>query len=447
MRQITEPEKTIPVVEDADICVIGGSCTGVFAAVRAARLGARVAIVEKQNCFGGMATAGLVNIWHSLKDEPGNQQIIAGMTVEMLERLRARNAVGPAGGDCYRFNSEELKIELDELVRSHDVTPYLHTFFAAPFTKDDELKGVIIENKDGRQVITAQMFIDASGDGDVARALGCETYIDESLQPPTPCCKLYGMDTLEGWDWEEAVNEHGAEFGLEDDWGWDCKIPDMPGMEMHADTHVFDVNASNAAELTYAEMEGRRQIRAIMNVIEKYGPEDNNVVLAGLASSIGIRETDRIRAQYQLTGEDVLNGTVFEDTIAHGSYRVDIHHSEGSGITFRYLNGTQRVIPARGEPGEAGRWREETETNPTYYQIPYRCLVQEKYPNLLLAGRMLDADKTAFSAVRVMVNMNQTGEAAGVAAWMALDSGSSVQEVDTARLRSTLKEGGSIIPE
>ncbi len=444
---ITEPKKTIPVVRNVDICVVGGSCTGVFAAVRATRLGASVAIVEKQNCFGGMATAGFVNIWHSLHDEGNNNQIIAGMTEEMLDRLRKRDAVGPIGGVCYRFNSEELKIELDEIVRDHDVTPFLHSYFAAPWMEDGELRGVIIENKDGRQAIAAGVVIDATGDGDVARAVGCEFYLDGSLQPPTPCCKIHGMNSLDGWNWEEAVNKHGSEFGLKEDWGWHCAVPDIPDLEMHADTHVFDVNASKASDLTYAEMEGRRQIRAILDIIRTYGPKGNKAALAGLAATIGIRETDRIRARYRLTGEDVLNGTAFEDAIGFGSYRVDIHHSDGPGITFRYLNGKERVIPGRGRPEQVGRWREETEINPTYYQIPYRCLVQEKVRNLLLAGRMLDADKTAFSAVRVMVNMNQTGEAAGIAAWLALDSGAAVQDVDTAKVRSLLAQGGSIIPE
>jgi hypothetical protein len=437
----------VRVIDEVDICVLGGSCTGVFAAVRAARLGARVAIVERQNCFGGMATAGLVNIWHSILDETQEKQIIAGMTTEVLERLKKRDALGYIGKNdsCFRFNSEELKVELDEIIRDHKITPYLHTQFVSSHVENDELKAVIIENKDGRQAIAAKVFIDATGDGDVARRLGCESYVDGTLQPPTMCCKMYGMESLKDWNWEQAVDDHGAEFGLEDDWGWRCQIPGLPGLAMHADTHVFDVNASNAADLTFAEMEGRRKIRAIMDVIRKYGPEGQQIGLAGLAASIGIRETDRIKAQYQVTGDDVLHGRVFEDAIGYGSYSVDIHHSDGPGITFRFLDGRERVIPRRGQAGKLGRWREETENNPTYYQIPYRSLVQNKVSNLLLAGRMLDADKVAYSAIRVMVNTNQTGEAAGVAAWLALDSGLSVKDVEPAKLRATMKDGGSII--
>ena len=113
MKYIKEPAKDIPVVHETDICIVGGSCTGVFAAVRAARLGAKVAIIEKQNCFGGVATAGLVNIWHTLYDEPLEKKIIAGLTEEVLERLEKRDALhaSPESFNTYVMNTEELKIE------------------------------------------------------------------------------------------------------------------------------------------------------------------------------------------------------------------------------------------------------------------------------------------------------------------------------------------------
>ena len=141
----------------------------------------------------------------------------------------------------------------------------------------------------------------------------------------------------------------------------------------------------------------------------------------------------------------MLYGKRFDDAIANGSYRVDIHHSDGPGITFRYLDGTEVVISGRGDEKQVGRWREETAENPTFYQVPYRCLVPRGVDNLLAAGRILDADPVAFSGVRVMVNMNQTGEAAGVAAWLALDSGGTCDSLDTDKLRKILADGGSIV--
>lgn len=446
MITIREPARDTPIVHQTDICVVGGSCTGVFAAVRAARLGARVAIVEKHNCFGGAATAGLVNVWHTLYDEVGNRKIISGLTEEAIDRLKKRDGVheSPDRFGCYRLNTEELKIELDEFVTEHRIAPFLHTYYAGPFVEDGELKGVIIENKSGRGVILARMFIDATGDADLCMDLGCPSYSPGTLQPPTMCAKIYGLDTLADWDWQRALTEHGPEFSLEEDWGWGGFIPGLPGTQMRADMHVFNVDTSRGDHLTRSEIEGRRKIRAMMDIIRKYGPAHSRIGLADLASTIGARETGRINARYQLTGDDVLYGRGFDDAIAYGSYRVDVHHSEGPGITFRYLDGTEEVIPSRGAEAVVGRWREPMERDPTFYQVPYRCLLQEKYPNLLMSGRMIDADKVAFSAVRVMVNMNQTGEAAGVAAYLALSARQPVQDVDVSGIQRELTKGGSV---
>lgn len=447
METIKELEREVTVVHETDVCVVGGSCTGVFAAVRAARLGMRVAIVEKQNCFGGVATAGAVNIWHSLYDTEGNRPIIAGLTLEVVERLRKRNAVlvPKTQTGAYFLNTEELKIELDELVIEHRIKPFLHTFYVAPATEGNRLHAVVIENKNGRQAIRARQFVDATGDADLALDLGLPSYEPESLQPPTTCAKVYGLESIGTFDWQTAVREHGPEFGLAEDWGWGCLIPGIPDVQLRADTHVFGVDASDGEQLTKAEIEGRRQVRAIMDVIRKYGPPEASICLVDLAATIGTRETRRIVARYRLTGDDVLSGCRFEDAIGNGSYSVDIHHADGPGITFRYLDGTERIIPERGMPARMGRWRDPLPKDPTFYQIPFRCLVQERAPNLVLAGRMLDADKIAFSAVRVMVNMNQTGEAAGVACALATQDNCAIGDVDPQHLRRTLTEGGSII--
>lgn len=106
MQYIIEPEKRLPICEEVDLCVIGGSCTGLFAAVRAARLGLRVALIEKQNCLGGMATAGLVNIWHSLHDFYGEEQIIGGLTFETIQRLEKNGGCYARGGRACRLPAQ-----------------------------------------------------------------------------------------------------------------------------------------------------------------------------------------------------------------------------------------------------------------------------------------------------------------------------------------------------
>jgi hypothetical protein len=437
------PGNRLPVIDEVDICVLGGSCTGVFAAVRAARLGASVAVVEKQNAFGGVATNSFVNIWHSLKDTEFQQDIIAGLTAEVIDRLSLRDAIiasdnNPSAG--VTFNSQELKIELDELVLESRITPYLHTLFSEPCLDEaDNLTGIIVDNKSGRGIIRARNFIDATGDGDLCFRLGLETYVSGLLQPPTTCAHL------EGWDGDEFYSifrDHHEEFDIPEGFVWGSMIP-YTGIYMMAGTRVYDVNGAIADDLTKAEMEGRRQVRAIMDMMRKYSSRDK-LRLVGLPSHIGIRETRHIRCLYQVGDRDAMYGRRFEDAIANGSYRLDIHHQDKPGLTFYYLDGTE-VYSRPGFGRETKRWREETETDPTFYQVPLRSIIPPKFDNLMIAGRMLDASRVAFSGIRVMVNMNQLGEAAGVTSFLSLDQDKPVRDIDPLAVRETLKQGGSII--
>jgi len=434
----------LPVINEVDICVLGGSCTGVFAAVRASRLGARVAIVEKQNSFGGMATNAFVNIWHSLFNTEFNKQIIAGLTLEVMDRLSGRDAVintSNSPSRAFTFNSQELKIELDELVLESGIKPYLHTLFSEPYIdKNGKLAGVVVDNKSGRGIIKAGYFIDATGDGDLCERLGLETYSVNLLQPPTTCAHY------EGWDSKEFTaifREHHKEFGIPEGFVWGATLPPSQ-IEMVAGTRVFNVNCAVADDLTKAEMEGRRQVRAVMDMMRKYSP-DKKLNLVGLPSHIGVRETRHVKCLYQVTDEDALYGKKFDDAIANGSYRLDVHHQEKPGLTFYYLDGTEVYSRSDFQPSEKKRWREETETNPTFYQVPLRSLIPPVYDNLMIAGRMLDASMIAFSGIRVMVNMNQLGEAAGVASYLALHQNKSVRSVHPSDVRNELSKGGSVV--
>jgi len=442
---ISEPSRDIPILQECDLCVLGGSCTGLFAAIRAARLGLSVAIVERMGCFGGVATLSLVNVWHASFDEPFEQKIFSGLSVEVMERLKKRKAVTERPGYAgwvWAFNSAEMQIELDELVVEHEITPWLHTAFVASHIEDGELKAIIVENKTGRGAIKARFFIDATGDGDLCERLGLETYRASHHQPSTTCALFGGWDTLKDKDWRQLIQEHRAEFDLPDGFAWGVQVPDS-NLFMLAGTRVYQ-DCSDAIGFAKAEIEGRRQIRAIQDIFRHHAPEAK-VTLQALPACIGIRETRHVRCLHQLTGEEVLHGHRFPDAIANGSYRVDVHHTDKPGVTFRYLDGRQAYARA-GYPEEMGRWRPKTTTNPTFYQIPYRSLVPKgPFGNLLAAGRFIDADEQAHAAIRVMVNMNQTGEAAGTAAWLALRDGKEARDVDTAQLRQALADGGSII--
>ena len=434
---IREQPRETPVVHECDVCVVGGSCTGVFAAVAAARLGAKVALVELNGFFGGVATASLVNIWHSLNDRSGKQQIIAGLTTEVIDRLRSRDAV-VARGAHFVLNTEVLKLELDQVVVEAGIRPFLHTMFVAPVVEDGRMTAAIIEDKSGRRAIRAREFVDASGDADVVARMGLETYRREHVQPPTMCCILRGLKAIAkahpGFGIHQVIFDGKYEQALQKGFAWssqvpaDCGCPDeagVPGADDHrmlAGTRVFGVDCSDADQLTRAELEGRRQVNAVCELLREHFLGGRGVPLVSLPAKIGIRETRHVHCLHQLTVDELVTGKRFPDAIANGTYRIDVHSAQGAGVKFRELN---RDVP--------------------FYQIPYASLVPRGAKNVLIAGRSIDADEQAFGAVRVMVNCNQMGQAAGVAAWLALDSGGDVDALDTAKLRAALKKQGAAI--
>jgi hypothetical protein len=412
-----EPPRRTPIVESCDVCVLGGSCTGVFAAVRAAQLGAKVAIVEKQNSFGGVATSSLVCVWHRLLDRNNQRTIIGGLTQAVLDRLAAIGAHADHGRHDHVLNTEELKIELDRLLlETGNVTPYLHTVYAATSVEGNSVDAVFIENKSGRQAIRAKVFVDATGDGDLAKDCGIPYHVREGLQPPTTCAKIHGLPPNIG----TLLERHREEFALREDQGWGADLPGLPGARMYALTHVFGTDASDANQLTRAEIEGRRQVRAYMDIARKYGGGDSPPVLLDLPSRIGVRETRSFQAKYTLTEEDVMSCRRFPDAIANGSYHIDVHDPQTGVFKFKEPRGD-------------------------FYQIPFSTMVSAQVGNLVMAGRMISADRGAFGGIRVMVNLNQVGEAAGVAAAIAARDGVPVADVDAEEVRGHLTRLGAVI--
>jgi len=450
METVNEPARAVPVAEDVDLCVVGGSCTGVFAAVAAARLGLRVAIVEANGFFGGVATAALVNVWHATTDTEFRRQIIAGLTTEVVERLARRGAAVVHDPDAHRhavLNTAELKIELDALVVEAGVRPLLHARFVRAIHEGGRGDAAIVEDKSGRRAIRARAFIDATGDGDVIASMGLTRRKLAGLQPPTCCAHVYGIDELAkanpDFDLAGAVFDprHGAD--VPHGFLWASRVANLPGVRMVAGTRIPGADCADADELTRAEIEGRRQVRAICDVLRSL-PGGRDVALAALPACLGIRETRHADCLHTLTEAEVLRGVRFDDAVANGSYRVDVHHGGKAGLTFRYLDGRE-VYLAPGEPRVERRWRPPADEDPTFYQVPYRSLVPRGAENVLVAGRLIDADRGAYGAIRVMVNCNQTGQAAGAAAFLALDRGTSVADVDPAALRRTLADQGAAV--
>ena len=445
---ITEPVRKIPVIRETDLCVVGGSCTGVFAAIRAARLGLRVLLIEQNGMLGGVAVSGLVNIWHTLNDNDDKEQIIAGLTEETIRRLEKRNAVYLDERKCgsYNFNPCELTITLDELVSENKVEVMLHTSFTAVHAENGEVNHIIVENRDGRGAIRAKFFIDATGDGFIARGLGLESFISGNIQPPTACFHLQGK--MDGIDVGNLIKEHGAEFGLDDDWGWSTYVAGIDGITMRADRHVFGCRCDRADDLTKAEIDGRRMMRAFVAMLQKYGRKDTNYALTNICSSLGLRETVHYKTRFQANEIPLLTGARYDSPIMNGTYPCDIHHSDEGGISFRYLDGSERTIYGNGTRTVAGNWRERLGISgepAKYYQIPFDMIVGETMRNFIAVGRIINADMTAYGALRVMVNLNQIGEAAGDAAALCVGRNADLRKLDGRDVTKTLRDGGSAL--
>jgi len=443
-----EPARETPIAHECDLCIIGGSCTGVFAAVRAARLGLSVCVVEQNTIFGGSATAAQVNDWHSLLDATFQHPVIGGLTVEMVDRMRKRNAIDdiPLPGRIqFRFNSAEMAAELDELVTSHNVRPFLRASCVGAIREDDRLSAVIIEDKSGRRAIRARFFVDASGDGDLVRRAGFEAYTRPVLQPVTYQAILGGTDKLKnvpGFNWRAFITEHAERFNYPRDNGspWVHALTGVPGVANVYGPRNHGVDASDADQLTQALLDGRRWIRTLSDMTRALHAIELPVV--SWAHAVGVRETWHARCMHTLTSDELLSGTRFDDGIANGTYPVDVHHP--GGTILRYLDGREEIVNRDGSHYWQ-RWRSEDSPTPACYQVPYRSLVLPGAANLLVAGRLLDADREAFGGVRVMVNMNQTGEAVGVASALALSTTQDVRSIDIPTLRTRLRDGGSIV--
>lgn len=267
---------------------------------------------------------------------------------------------------------------------------------------------------------------------------GGETYTHPGMQPPTMAVLLGGLEKmkLENPKFNPAAtvfdpqNPHALPPGFI----WAYRVPATMDQTLIFGTRVHGVDCASAEDLTRAEMEGRAQIGKMLGGLRHAWP-GNPVTLSALPSRIGIRETRHAKCLHQLTESEVLLRDRFDDAIANGTYQVDVHAQGGGGLTFRYLDG--REVPIDGQHRHhEGRWRPVQTEDPTFYQIPCRSMVPVAFDNVLVAGR-------CFGAVRVQVNCNQMGEAAGVAAALALKGGCRLPEVAAKALRTELEAGGA----
>lgn len=447
---VLEQYKEIPLFDSGDILILGGSSTGLAAAVRAARHGHHVIMVEKYNRLGGTATSGYVCHWPSGLDSVYDKQIIGGFSFDFIKRMKKRNAVKQDQSDTrpYSFLPGEMSIEMDEYIKENHISLHLCTLACAPYIENDELKGVFVENKNGRGLITAKVIIDCTGDGDLLYRLGVPSYSGPNLQPPTSCFLVAGLKKANEYvNINALLAEKGESYGIEKDWGWKFTLPGQYDLTIVAKMHTLGMGQLTLEEnLTRAEMEGRRKARAYVDMIRDAVPSCVAPILVDVPGTIGIRQTRQFEAVEQVRAEQLLRGIVPDNCIGLCSNRIDRHNPDGS-ISFTYLTGRFNQFYTDGRKAVESTWMEGKPI--LYYGIPYHCLVpNSKYTNLLMAGRMFDADEGAFAALRLQMYLNEMGEAVGEAANIMLHKGCSAADVPIKELQNNLEEGGTIfVPE
>ena len=409
-----EPAKEIPVYGSFDVVVVGGGCAGFPAAIAAARNGASVLIIEKFPFFGGTATASLMGNLVGIRNqvEPDSLQVMKGIGEEFMLRLieeggavHSRNAYPSAirtdkKGDLsynFAFDTEKFKYLALKMVTEAGVKILFHTIFADTIMEDDVVKGIIIENKSGRQAVFAKIVIDASGDGDVAYKAGVpfwQTKKDEASRLND--CLMY---KIKGFP--PDTKAHGCLF--EDTmilWG------PTPG----------PMNCADGDELTASEIMVRLAVYEDLEEKKAEFPEDlKNAQVIDTGTLIGIRQTRFFEGEYKITVDDVLEGREFEDSIAMGSNPI-IH-------SFGY----RRFLEHEG------------------YMMPYRMLVPLKAENLYLVGRCMSSDQMAYESWRAMAHVICLGEAAGVAAAVCIADNTAPRKADVKKIQKLLVEQGAEI--
>jgi glycine/D-amino acid oxidase-like deaminating enzyme len=439
------------------VLVVGGGPAGLGAALGAAAAGAEVILAERYGFLGGNATAALVMplmSFHTQHPRPSargsaplfptdhgpGDPVIAGALRVLLERLvRAGGAIPPSleTGYVVPFDPERFKLVALELLDAAGVRFLFHAF-ASGVVGDERVEGVVFETKSGPLVIRARAVVDATGDGDVAALAGAAYDIgrepDHLVQPMT---LMFRMVEFERAAFEEYVRVHPDQWrsvhGL---WGLIREASEAGELRLNREdilffgtpharelsvnsTRVTRVLGTDVWDLSYAEWEGRRQMRELLAFFRKYVPGFEHAYAVQSGTTIGVRETRRIRGRYVLTAEDLLSARKFEDVVARGSYPVDIHSPTGKGTVLKRI-----------PPGEA-------------YDIPLRALLPCGTEGLVVAGRCISGTHEAHSSYRVMPVSMATGQAAGVCAALAVRSGARLAEVDVTRVQQELGRQGA----
>ncbi len=409
-----------------DVLVLGSGPAGFAAAYSAAKNGANVILVEQSGDVGGISTSGLMSHWTGSCASP--------LYYEILRRSAENNEGEYKNKITNLIDPEKLKTLYLEMLYEVHCKVMLYTFAEDAICDGDRILGATVINKSGRTDIYAKITIDATGDGDIAAKAGAEFILgresDNKMQPATLMFKVGGVD------YDRAVFLGSFESTYETPRGelqalakehipypaghiltYESTLPGVVTCNM---TNAIDIDGTNADDLTRATLTCRRQMNDIVKYLREFVPGYENCYIISSASLIGIRETRHFKGKYTLTEQDILEAEIFDDYVVKDAYfNFDVHNITGAGLD---KTGVQKHF-----------------SQDNGYTIPYRCLLPEVKENLLLCGRNISGTHMAHSNFRVMPICIGIGEAAGVAAYIAVSQKRSLNDIDAKEIRRIIK--------
>lgn len=438
MPSITEPARETPVFGAFEIVVLGGGPAGIAAAAAAGALGRKTLLVERYGFLGGMGTAaGVTNFCGLHANVHGDiRQVVHGVADDLLGRIDALGGLNAphlifGKTKAQAYDTAAYKCAADDLLLSHKVEVLFHALAAGAVVVDERIDAVLIETKSGRVAARGGMFIDCSGDGDLASFTGVPFEIGDAggnMLYPTMMFRLSGVDPQaagEAWKTIPALmaeaEKRGARFPrkgaivrpMKHETEWRVNVTQLRTRNGRA------VDGTDARELSAGEIEGRRQALAFFEFLKANAPGFAQAYVVDIPPQLGIRETRRISGRYNLTRDDVISCASFDDTIGVNGWPVEAHVA--GDVVWEWPD----------IPGSRG-----------FNHLPYRMLLPVGIGNLLVAGRCAGMTHEGQSAARVSGACFVMGEAAATAAHLALAGGVDPARVDVTRLQQTLERNG-----
>ena len=438
---IEESARITPVLGDYDVVVLGGGPSGIAAAASAARMGRRTLLVERYGFLGGMGTAAGVTNFCGLHANVHGQirQVVHGVADELLERMRALGGLNDPhllfGGRiaAQAYDNAAFKIAADQVVQGSGAELLFHAQAVGVWMRtSSEIGALLVETKSGRRAIRGRVFIDASGDADLAAHAGAPFEKGTSgadMMYPSTMFRVNGVDAARAGDVYNRfaalmleAEKHGHRFPRKTPIIRPQKNPTewRANVTQIANPDGSPVDCTDALQLSAAEAEGRRQIASFIGFLREYAPGFEDAYLLEIAPQVGVRETRRIIGDYQLTESDVLDCASFPDAIGVNGWMIEEHVA--GDIHFRW----QDIPHCRG-----------------FNHLPYRMLLPRGLDNLLVAGRCASMTHDGQSAARVSGACFVMGQAAGTGAALALRLGTTPRAVPMALLQRQLGADGA----